>query len=183
MAHEDYRRQEVNILSSLNSCIVTFLHRRCLLLRTHAFAEVESIVFEKDPHFLDFMREIDKMMSDIGDDETRQLFDELRQVTGIDPAIYQNFRALQFLQQCMYPNGSMIPVKITRDCINQVDDHDEFILRKKVGTVGDDLKRFLRGFVVGHGGSLENSSGHAIYMFLNRMLIPTKKVIPKRLLR
>jgi hypothetical protein len=44
------------------------------------------------------MRAIDFKLRDISDEETRQLFAELRQVTGVDPAHYADFSAYQFLQ-------------------------------------------------------------------------------------
>ena len=122
------------------------------------------------------MRAIDFKLRDIGDEETRQLFDELRQVTGIDPAHYADFSALQFLQQCVHPNGPGKAMRISRKCINKADDFDTFLLWKKAGKVGDGLHRLLRGLTP----SLEDHSGTAIYMLINQTLIPTKKKDQRR---
>ena len=129
------------------------------------------------------MRLLDKKLSDTDDRETLSLIRELHLVTGVHPAQYADSQIFHYLQQCLYPNGSAEPVKITRDCINKVDDLGEFIIWKKVGKVGDGLNRLLRGFTDGQGDNLENHYGTAIYMFLNRMLVPTKKKVPKRYFR
>lgn len=146
--------------------------------RVHRFGTPDFLIIIQ--HFLVFMREIDRKMSEILDEETLKIFDELRHVTGIDSRNYQDLRVLPFLHLCLYPTGTGNPVKITKDCIDQVDNFDEFLLRKKVGSVGDSLARLLRGFVVERGESLEKYSGNAIYMFLNRMLVPTKRKRPRR---
>jgi hypothetical protein len=125
------------------------------------------------------MRAIDMKLRDISDDETRRLFQELRQVTGVDPAHYADFSAYQFLQQCVYPNGPAKAVRISRKCISEVDDFDSFLLWKKVGKVGDGLHGLLRSLV----STLDEHSGTAIYMFLNRSLIPTKKKDIRRYFR
>ena len=125
------------------------------------------------------MRAIDLKLQDIADVETRRLFQELRQVTGVDPAQYADFSALQFLQQCVYPNGPSKAVRISRKCINKVDDFDAFLLWKKVGKVGDGLHALLRGLT----STLDEHSGTAIYMLLNRTLIPTKKKEIRRYFR
>jgi hypothetical protein len=118
------------------------------------------------------MRAIDTKLRDIRDDETLKLFDELRQVTGIDPTQYADFTAFDFLQQCVYPNGGGLPpVRIRRECINMADDYSTFLLWKKVGKVGDSLHRLLRGLAP----SLDDHSGTSIYMLFNKTLIPTKK--------
>ncbi|MCF7675887.1 MAG: hypothetical protein K9N23_15185 [Akkermansiaceae bacterium] len=117
------------------------------------------------------MREIDRKMSEIVDAESRQMFEELRLVTGVDPQQYADFRVLQFLQQCVHPNGPGKAVKIERKCIARVDTFDNFILLRKVGRIGDGLHRLLRGLTA----TLVNHPGTSVYMLLNQTLAPTKK--------
>ncbi|MGE9269289.1 MAG: hypothetical protein ACQKBU_00695 [Verrucomicrobiales bacterium] len=123
------------------------------------------------------MRAIDqKVGAVLGDEEVLLLFDELRRVTGVHYEDYTDFTVYQYLQQCVYPNGPEKAVRIRRECINKVDDFDEFLLLKKAGKVGDNLHRLLRGLTP----NLDNFAGVSIYMLLNRSLIPTKKRVHRR---
>ena len=130
-----------------------------------------TIVPRNKPMLFNHMREIDRKMSEIVDAESRRMFEELRLVTGIDPRHYADFSVLQFLQQCIYPNGHGKAVKIKRGCIAMVDQFDDFLLLRKPGKVGDGLNRLLRGLAV----TLDNHSGTSIYMLLNQTLVPTRK--------
>lgn len=122
------------------------------------------------------MKEIERKMSEIADAESRQLFNELHMLTGVDPQEYAEVSVQQFLQQCIYPNGHGMPVKLTRDRIAGFDRFDDFILLKKVGKVGDGLHRLLRGLAA----TLETRSGTAVYMLLNQTLVFSKKKDPAR---
>jgi hypothetical protein len=127
------------------------------------------------------MRVLDKKLIEIDDGEILSLVRELHQVTGVDPRPFEDFAIFFFLQQCLYPNGGgMKPVKITRQCIERADLLNEFILWKKVGKLGIGLKRLLAGFTDTRSDHLENHFGTALYMFLNRMLVPTKRKEHKR---
>ncbi len=131
--------------------------------------------------FMQFMRLLDKKLFEFEDSETLDLVRELQQVTAVDPAQYAELQIRHYLHQCLYPNGgSMKSVEISIQRINQVDNFDTFLLRKKVGPLGDGLKQLLRGYTDDRRDSLENYSGTAVYMFLNRMVVPAKKKNPGR---
>jgi hypothetical protein len=71
--------------------------------------------------------------------------EELQTVTGVSYRSFANSMLLHFLQQCLFPNGaSSKPVKISKDDLDQWDAEDGFLLRKKVGKVGDELHKTFK---------------------------------------
>lgn len=124
---------------------------------------------------------LSRKMNGVDDDETLMLFQELRLVTGVDPTGCAEILVSQYLLLCLHPfGGRSKAVKIEKTCMDSHDPFDRFILRKKVGRVGDGLHRMLRGFTDQRRETLENYFGVAVYMFLNRMLVPTKKKSHRR---
>jgi len=118
------------------------------------------------------MRAVDQKLKDVDDAETLKLFEELQAITGVNPSDYADFTVYHFLQQCLHPHGSGKPLKIERKRIEDADDHNSFVLRKKVGKVGNELHRIFRNLTP----SIDHDAGTAVYMLLNRtMIIPKKK--------
>jgi len=121
------------------------------------------------------MKMLEKKLVELGDDEIRQLIEELEKVTGVRRDLHSEFTVFQFFQQCLQPHGGISkPIRITKDCISEVDDLNQFILQKKVGKLGDLLYGLLKEIADNRNESLENHSGKAVFVFLNRMLIPSK---------
>jgi len=114
----------------------------------------------------------------IDDPETIILIDEMAIVTGVDPRPFADSQLLHFLQQCLFPNGgSQKPIKISRDDLDEHDPHDEFVIRRKIGKVGDPLfQTFEQLAMQNHFNryGIEHFSGTAVYVFLNRMIVPVK---------
>jgi len=118
------------------------------------------------------MRAVDQKLKDIEDAEVLELFRELQLVTKVNPSDYADFSVYHFFQQCLHPHGSCKPLKIERKRIEDADDHNSFVLGKKVGKVGNELHRIFRNLTP----SIDHDAGTAVYMFLNRtMIIPKKK--------
>gem|GEM_PF-3544740 len=121
---------------------------------------------------------LNSKIGSIDDPETIILVDELFTVTGVDPRPFFNSMLLHFFQQCLFPNGATSkPVKISKDDLDQHDPHDDYLLRKKVGKIGDPLFKTLEQLAMQNRHNrygIEHFSGSAIYVFLNRMIVPVK---------
>jgi len=127
------------------------------------------------------MKLLEQKVGKIEDSEIKELFQELRRVTGVNPSHYEDFFVIQFLQQCLYPKGaSEKVVKIEKAQIDQIDDFDSFILRKKVGKAGDNLYRLFRELLQNSPDSLDKYSGTAVYVFLNKVLGQKSKKSDRR---
>jgi hypothetical protein len=122
------------------------------------------------------MRPVDEKCGEITDAEVLQLFRELQRVTGVDPVDYAGFTVLQFLQQCLCPMGGTRAARITPKAIGLAEHYETFLLRKPCGKVGAVLQRLLGGLA--HG--LEPHAGTAVYMLLNRTLVPPPRKGPRR---
>ena len=126
-------------------------------------------------------------MGSIDDPETLALVEELAIVTSVHPGPFANSQLLHFLQQCIFPNGGTEkPVKISKDDLDEHDPHDGFILRRRIGKIGDPLFQTfdqLAAQTRHNRYGIEHFGGTAIYVFLNKMIVPVKTKHPIRLYR
>lgn len=118
----------------------------------------------------------DIKVGDVSDAETLKLFDELGLVTGVRPIDWAEFMTVQFLQQCLFPNGGASkPVKLNRGDIDDEDDFGNFVLLRKVGKTGDFLHHLLSSSLDPTQDHIERHAGSAVYTFLNKRFAPVKK--------
>jgi hypothetical protein len=124
-------------------------------------------------------------VSSIDDPETITLIHELSNVTGVDNRNFANSQLLYFFQQCLFPNGaSYKSVKISKDDLDEHDPHDEYLLRKKIGKIGDPLLQTFEQLASQNRHNrygIEHFTGTAIYVFMNKMIVPVKSKLNRRL--
>lgn len=106
-------------------------------------------------------------------------------MTGVDHRPFTGSQLLHFFQQCLFSNGaSHKPIKISKDDLDEHDPQDEYLLRKKIGKIGDPLFRTFEQLASENRYNrygIEHFTGTAIYVFLNKMIVPVKSKPTRRL--
>jgi len=119
----------------------------------------------------------------IVDEETKRLIDELELISGISVEGWREKMLLHFIQQTYHPNGGAEkPVPISMDDLDSHDPSSEFVLRKKVGKVGDPLYQVCIALAAMRGKGIEAFHGNALYVFLGKVVVKKNtRDKPKRL--
>ena len=122
------------------------------------------------------MGELHKDLSDIQDPEAVVLLYEIKQVARLDLAQAQAQMLLHFLQQAFYPNGaSEKSVPISKEDLDEVDPVDAYVLRKKIGKLGNYLFSVCKEIAALHGKSAEDFAGSSLYVFFGKFFVTKKK--------
>jgi hypothetical protein len=118
------------------------------------------------------MNVLHQKLREIDDPETKALIDELALIAGLNVESFADSMLLHFIQQAYYPNGGgEKPVPIEVKDLDSRDERDAFILRKKIGKLGDQLHQICGALATMKGKSVEQFGGTALYVFLGKCVI------------
>lgn len=120
-----------------------------------------------------------KKVNECDDAEVNTLLKELELISGFRISEARNYTILDFFQQVLKPNGyEKNPIKISKADIDEYDPTDEFILRKKIGKVGDGIFYICSELASVRRYSIDDFTGTSVYVFLNKHIYGTKKKNP-----
>jgi hypothetical protein len=121
------------------------------------------------------MGKLHKKLREIQDPEAVDLLHEIATIARLDLEGYQTRMLLHFLQQAFYPNGaSERPVPITKEDLDEADPAGSYVLRKKIGKIGDYLFSVCQGVAALQNKGVEDFSGTSLYVFLGKFLVARK---------